>query len=334
VISTLQEAFCLALFQSDTAFNITSINFNLSYQGAFDASVKGNGTFTSGNGELIIRGVSFDYLGPLYRYESKLIVTWGDGMTNALMGDDLVFQADDPTQILEGTARTINSFGAQITDYSFADLNLDAATVGRAMRSNSTDDDREVVRQMLSGSDIVFLSRFQDAFNSGSGSDLIKDSGGSDWIHSGSGNDLVSAGGGNDRVQGGFGRDLLLGRAGFDQLDGGGGDDTVWGGAGNDTMTGGPGSDAFLFQAGDGLAKITDFSAAEDQILFMGTNSDFANLSIEQLEDSVRITFSDVTVLLMNTLLSGVTPTNINLGGDSALYRAATAFFDDWHYAA
>ncbi|MBS0244930.1 MAG: hypothetical protein JSS20_22385, partial [Proteobacteria bacterium] len=49
------------------------------------------------------------------------------------------------------------------------------------------------------------------------------------------------------------------GGAGNDVIRGGLGNDTIIGGAGNDILTGGGGSDTFVFRAGFGHDRITDF---------------------------------------------------------------------------
>ncbi len=63
------------------------------------------------------------------------------------------------------------------------------------------------------------------------------------------------------------GNDVLIGMAGADTLVGGTGFDRLTGGQGMDAMTGGAGSDTFIFNAGDGVDHITDFSIADHDVL-------------------------------------------------------------------
>jgi len=58
------------------------------------------------------------------------------------------------------------------------------------------------------------------------------------------------------------GNDVMTGFAGTDTMDGGWGNDRLTGGKGADVMTGGLGADVFIFTAGDGDDRITDFSMA------------------------------------------------------------------------
>lgn len=63
-----------------------------------------------------------------------------------------------------------------------------------------------------------------------------------------------------NNVQGTAGRDTLVGTAG---------DDVIEGGAGADTLTGGAGRDQFVYSSAlDGVDTITDFSPAEDLLVF------------------------------------------------------------------
>ena len=80
---------------------------------------------------------------------------------------------------------------------------------------------------------------------------------------------------GNDTITGDENMEWMEGRGGDDSIDGGGGedwiygeggDDVIYGGEGNDTLTGGADDDTFVFQAGHGTDRITDFTDGEDLI--------------------------------------------------------------------
>jgi len=66
---------------------------------------------------------------------------------------------------------------------------------------------------------------------------------------------------------------LAEGTASANTLIGGAGADILQGGAGSDVLTGGAGADTFLFAAGDGQDRITDFASGTDRILFQGVDA-------------------------------------------------------------
>jgi Ca2+-binding RTX toxin-like protein len=70
----------------------------------------------------------------------------------------------------------------------------------------------------------------------------------------------------NDTLHGLGGNDVISGLAGSDSLFGDAGNDTLRGGLGADTLTGGTGADLFVFEAGGGNDKITDFVSGVDKI--------------------------------------------------------------------
>ncbi|WP_072747131.1 hypothetical protein [Oceanicella actignis] len=63
-----------------------------------------------------------------------------------------------------------------------------------------------------------------------------------------------------DTFSGSHGGDVIDGAGGRDRIDGRRGDDILFGNNGRDILTGGEGADVFVFEAGDGKDKITDFS--------------------------------------------------------------------------
>jgi len=77
----------------------------------------------------------------------------------------------------------------------------------------------------------------------------------------GTGNELAN------RITGNDGANTLLGQAGNDSLLGGTGADTLDGGAGSDVLTGGMGADLFRFAKSGGQDTITDFNAAQGDLI-------------------------------------------------------------------
>ncbi|WP_279306465.1 glycoside hydrolase family 113 [Microvirga solisilvae] len=77
----------------------------------------------------------------------------------------------------------------------------------------------------------------------------------------GTGNDLAN------RLEGNAGANTLNGQGGNDTIIGGDGADILIGGAGNDQLTGGAGADTFRFQKAGGQDAITDFNAAQGDLI-------------------------------------------------------------------
>ncbi|MBM1817047.1 calcium-binding protein [Pseudosulfitobacter pseudonitzschiae] len=185
------------------------------------------------------------------------------------------------------------------------------------------------------GDDHLFLGALNDTLVGHDGNDRLDGmdgdddlSGlrGNDTLDGGTGHDTLSGGSNRDRLTGGRGRDLLDGGRSRDVLDGGRGDDTLYGGdskdalygnwgddvlfgdagsdrlagnQGNDTLTGGAGADLFVFKAGDGVDTITDFEDGVDRIRIVTGAGSMDDLTITDLGADVRLTFADVTVVML-----------------------------------
>jgi Ca2+-binding RTX toxin-like protein len=141
------------------------------------------------------------------------------------------------------------------------------------------------------GNSVTYLSDPQGIdiiLTSGSGNDFIIGSTGNDVFNGGSGDDSIGGGEGNDVVVGGEGNDQLSGVLQSTGLRTTFGIDTV------DTLTGGAGNDTFNFVGVESIgvftlyndfdnatpgfedyALITDFNTADDQIVLVGSPSDY-----------------------------------------------------------
>ena len=121
-------------------------------------------------------------------------------------------------------------------------------------------------------------------------SDTISGFQGDDLLIGNSGSDNLHGHAGNDRLFGGADNDRLFGGIGSDYLDGGTGNDTLVGfepgerdSNGVDTLIGGEGSDKFFlalgnelhYDDGSGHAQIKDFNLQEDQLVLLGSASDY-----------------------------------------------------------
>lgn len=315
------------------AFDVKDLDFNAPFRTTFAT------TLLSGEEggwidlpDVVIGTVSYAIPALNTGFTSGLRNDWGGSRSQFLVGDGFTYAPDQ--SLIGGTASLAGGSVNGEVFFGLAAFSAPAVDWAAASRTAANADDIAVFNAALTGNDRVILSAFNDVLNSGLGRDLIIDKGGADRIVAGGGNDVVLVGKGNDSADGGLGNDVVIGALGNDTVLGGAGDDIIWGGVGSDTLTGGLGADGFLFKAGDGSASITDFNAAEDQILFMGPVSGLANLNIVRFGDNVRITFSDVSVLLLNTLRSEVTLADIAVGGATALNTATAAFFDGWDYSA
>ena len=107
-----------------------------------------------------------------------------------------------------------------------------------------------------------------ETLSAANGDDRVYGNSGSDSLLGKGGRDLIQGEKGADTLKGGGGADWLYGDSGKDTLSGDGGSDRLSGGAGNDSLTGGDGADDFVFNAGQGSDRISDFNlAAGDDLL-------------------------------------------------------------------
>ncbi len=130
----------------------------------------------------------------------------------------------------------------------------------------------------MGGADTIDGGAGDDDINGNQGDDVVHGGAGADWVVGGQGADLLfgDAGAdlvygnlGDDTAYGGDGDDTVRGGQGNDVLDGGVGDDWLAGDIGDDTLTGGTGADTFFFSVGAGHDRITDFSFADGDLIFV-----------------------------------------------------------------
>ncbi len=115
----------------------------------------------------------------------------------------------------------------------------------------------------LAGADVLTGAGLDDLLEGFAGADSLSGGGGLDVMNGNMGDDTLSGGDGVDVVRGGKDNDVVLGGAG---------NDFVSGDRGSDTLTGGPGADIFHTFSGAGLDRVTDFSRAEgDRVFVLGT---------------------------------------------------------------
>lgn len=103
--------------------------------------------------------------------------------------------------------------------------------------------------------------------------------------------------------------DTLHGEAGNDKLNGGKGNDIIYGDEGNDVLTGGKGNDTFVFEAGDGKDRLTDFGVGADVIDFSGQFANFDAVidAATESKKGVTIAYDGGSVLLVGVELADLT---------------------------
>ncbi len=163
------------------------------------------------------------------------------------------------------------------------------------------------------GPDRVFLGYGDDLFEDaaqrgalgadsvwgGRGDDTILGQGGNDLLHGEIGNDMVEGGGGNDTLTGAAGADTLDGGDGSDKLFGGNGADRLIGGGGGDTLNGGNGTDVFVFGAGSGHDRLSDFTPGADLLELDVGVDDMSALNLKVTDEGVRVDWGTGSVLLV-----------------------------------
>lgn len=113
---------------------------------------------------------------------------------------------------------------------------------------------------ILGGDDVLTGSQVNEILNGFAGADTMNGGAGVDIMNGNTGADTLDGGDGADVVRGGQGDDIVLGGAG---------NDFVSGDRGADTVTGGAGADIFHTFAGAGLDRVTDFSRADGDRVFV-----------------------------------------------------------------
>ena len=321
----------MATFYSDLRFNINTLDFSTPLQVPHSISLLGGADFFVNLPKVQIGDVSYNVPAHDFAYQSGIkVMVSGTVSGEVLAGDDFAF---DPEGILiSGTTTVLATLNQGFFNIGVAGFALSAVTLNTAAQSATTDDDRSLFATIFAGNDLITTGSFDDRFDGGAGKDLFYDFNGDDTLSGGDGDDLMTAGRGADRVNGDAGKDVILGGKGDDVILGGTGADVIWAGPGTDIVTGGAGADVFLFKAGDGIATITDFKAG-DQILFMGLQSGLANLQMTKVGADLWISFSNLSIQLLDTQLSDVPLTAVATGGNAALVTAADAFFAGWDYA-
>jgi len=176
-------------------------------------------------------------------FGDRLSGTGGDNVITPNAGADIVYGMGG-----NDTISYANAAGAILLDVAGNFVSETALTSGTVSAATAV-----VTTDLVFGFVNAEGSAFGDRFDGTSAANVI------DGMN---GEDILYGIGGNDTLRGGEGDDLLFG---------GDGDDLITGGGDNDDMVGGAGADDFHWdRQGEGIDRVTDFSAADDTLSFLG----------------------------------------------------------------
>lgn len=216
-------------------------------------------------------------------YQDIVEIRWAGGAYSTFFaGSSINFNAASQTitgGTVTGILETYGSFDE--SGWGIQKVSLSAKAIFDAAMTSSTSDDDSLIRQALSGSDIVRLSSGSDRARGYGGDDSMFGNGGNDSIYGGDGRDRLEGGTGDDRLDGGSGNDSLSGGDGADRLFAGSGRDVLNGERGKDRIYGGTDStgDVFVFGSryssavGDNRDIIYNFSKGSDDIDLRGIDA-------------------------------------------------------------
>ncbi|BAI72105.1 hypothetical protein AZL_014670 [Azospirillum sp. B510] len=123
-------------------------------------------------------------------------VNYGGGATTEFYGN-FVYNSTG-SSVVGGTITAIRSLSNGTLSYTIDDLSIPATTFLGWLSSSRNDTARSTI---LSGSDIMYGSDFNDTIRGYSGNDTIFGGGGSDLLDGGAGNNYIDGGSGDDTVQ-------------------------------------------------------------------------------------------------------------------------------------
>jgi Ca2+-binding RTX toxin-like protein len=247
--------------------------------------------------------------GAVVIYPDQIRLFQGKGADNpSFLGADIGLTAS-------GAAITINvgmislyvdNKPGGLRGYIEAGSNIPLGLLNTAIDTAGHADDIALLRVMLAGNDLAFLS----GGSAGPASDDYAFFGtGDDRAFGYGGNDTLQGEGGRDTLVGGTGNDVLSGGAGNDSLIGAAGADRLLGGTGADRLAGGGGHDAFLFRAGDGSAVITDWQDGIDVIRIETPVN--VQVKVHYAGGDATLTFKNVTVVIEDVAVN-----SLQLGSD------------------
>lgn len=281
---------------------------------------------TGGEGNDDIRGDGGDDILNGAAGDDTLLGKAGDDTLNGGAGDDRLrggegadaLDGGDGIDILDyrdSSSGVTIDLAANLASGGDADgdtiINFEKVFGSKSGDDTLTGDGQDNVLKGFDGDDALDVGLGDDVLRGGEGADTLDGGEGVDTLDyrdSGSGVNVNlatgSAAGGDaegdtitnfEKIFGSkSGNDVLTGDGQDNVIRGFGGDDVLNGGAGNDRLVGGEGSDIFLFDTANfGNDRIIDFEDGIDLIDLSQTGISFADLSIEQVNSHVDVSYDD-----------------------------------------
>lgn len=108
-----------------------------------------------------------------------------------------------------GTINSVTQSGA-LSDFSLSGLSLSVKRMVDVLRTPNTFDERDLIKQTMSGADKVYGSDYSDVLVGHGGNDTIEGRGSNDRVFGNAGNDKLNGGAGADKLVGGSGADTFI----------------------------------------------------------------------------------------------------------------------------
>ncbi|MDW3207506.1 MAG: LamG-like jellyroll fold domain-containing protein [Alphaproteobacteria bacterium] len=252
---------------------------------------------------------------------NNVTVTWGEEGLQLYLNGSLVDSDTSVTNGIDTNSEPLrfgvrddlgDDFDGAIDDIALYDQQLSATDISY-LSNNGVDalvDHSTTI--IAAGADTVDAGSGDDTVIGGEGADTIDGGSGIDTIDYSESDEAVTIDFGSGTVSGGHaeGDDIsnfenMVGSAHNDTLIGDSGANRLDGGAGSDDLTGGAGADVFVLgNPGEGIDTITDFNAAEGDMLDI---SSVVNMDdIDQLQNYLKLEEDD----------AGNTTVKVNANGD------------------
>lgn len=269
-----------ALFEASDGKASNNVTLNLTVTAGQNRTLNG----TAGN-DLLDGGAGNDTLSGGAGDDTLYGGTENDVLAGGA-GNDVLYGGNGNDRLDGGLGadQIFGGNGLDAVDYRNSDAAVRVSLVANASGQQAASGGH-ATGDKLYGIENVLGSRFGDVLTGGHTTSNV--------LSGNDGNDTLFGNGGNDTLLGGNGRDILVG------------------GTGADLLTGGSGADTFVFNRGDGIDRITDFSVAEDVIRLQGLATGFDRLSLTTVADGVQLAvLGGETIAILN----GVTLDSLNEG--------------------
>jgi Ca2+-binding RTX toxin-like protein len=292
----------------NTALTITAASLL-----ANDSDVDGNALSITGvqagvNGNVALNSLGNIVFTPTAGFSGSASFTYtlsdGNGASSTAT---VALSVSSGSNIINGTAGSNILFGTAANDIINALAGDDIVVAGDGNDTIYAGSGTDLV-EAGNGNDLIYGEAGTDIIYGNDGDDIAYGGDGDDFVIGANGNDTIYGDLGNDSLQGDAGNDLIYGGAGADTMYGGSGNDVLSGQAGNDIMSGDTGNDRFVFTAGFGKDRITDFQAGS-------TVSDIIQLSLGTSFDTFAEVMAATTNVQGNAVITISSSDTITLVG-------------------